>query len=438
MKSALISRLKITKYWAIYLAAFIFVFLGFTYTPSSLSNTLTNTGVLRPPIVKLILLFDVSLILIGVLIFAFRKFLYRNRKEVLLSLAVFLFLFIFLEFAFRFYLYNVDESKQALYLDKDQIRLDQRYSKHHYLAYFPTPNYVGLEGDKHNSLGYRGEEITNPKPDNVFRIVALGGSTTYGSNVPSYTQTYPHLLEKKLQKEYGYSNVEVINAGIGGHNSWESLINFQFRVLDLDPDMVILYHGANDVHARLVDPQYYRGDNSGRRKAWTEPDQPFFFKSALVRYASTKITGYTLAPAIGRYVFASTTTSPLIDDLHNDILGGTPSEVLEANPPVYSERNYESIIAIAQKHDIAIFLATWASNEDLDDYASTPHYLQGFVEHNAMVRAVGQRSAVPVLDFYVSMPRDKQYWSDGRHLTAKGNEIKAALFAEFIHEEGLI
>ena len=36
------------------------------------------------------------------------------------------------------------------------------------------------------------------KPAHVFRIVCLGGSTTFGLGEPDETQTFPELLEKRL------------------------------------------------------------------------------------------------------------------------------------------------------------------------------------------------------------------------------------------------
>ncbi|MGV2433654.1 MAG UNVERIFIED_CONTAM: hypothetical protein LVT10_01075 [Anaerolineae bacterium] len=44
-----------------------------------------------------------------------------------------------------------------------------------FLEYGLEPNYPG-----HNAVGFRGEEITYPKPEGVQRILTLGGSTTYG------------------------------------------------------------------------------------------------------------------------------------------------------------------------------------------------------------------------------------------------------------------
>lgn len=84
-----------------------------------------------------------------------------------------------------------------------------------------------------------------------IRVVCLGASTTgnyiqEGDNVYSY----PNLLEENLniEKPGAY---EVINAGIGGYNSADILIFYLLRIQDLKPDIVILYHGYNDIRHYL-------------------------------------------------------------------------------------------------------------------------------------------------------------------------------------------
>src|SRR4030095_5891296 len=147
---------------------------------------------------------------------------------------------------------------------------DLAWTPHPYLSYSPTPNY--RKGKTfHNSLGYRNDEFSLEKPDGVYRIVVLGGSSTYDVRIEDNAKTYAAQLEKLLKEEYGYQNVQVINAGVPGYNSWEILVNLEFRVLDLDPDLVIIYENTNDVHARLVVPEAYRGDDFGRRKGLQGP-----------------------------------------------------------------------------------------------------------------------------------------------------------------------
>jgi lysophospholipase L1-like esterase len=230
--------------------------------------------------------------------------------------------------------------------------------------------------------------------------------------------------------------VEVINAGVPGYNSWEILVNLEFRVLDLDPDLVIIYEGTNDVHARLVDPSAYRGDDSGRRSAWQAPPVALWEHSALLRILS-RMTNYSRQVSVDDFVSSPTYLSwPFESRLREDNLD--PNEVLKANPPVYFRRNLANMIVIAKEHDTEIMFSTWAYSPYLNDYASQDYYQQGFQENNRVVNEVATSHHIPLFDFAAVMPQDVEYWADGRHVSEAGALVKARLFAEFIDAQGLI
>ena len=309
------------------------------------------------------------------------------------------------------------------------------WTPHPYLAYSPTPKYQkGLTS--HNSLGYRNDEFSLEKPDGVYRIVVLGGSSTYDVSIPDNGKTFTAQLEKLLKEEYGYLNVQVINAGVPGYNSWEILVNLEFRVLDLDPDLVIIYEGTNDVHTRLVQPASYRGDNSGRRQAWHAPSVALWEHSALLRILS-RAMNITRQVSVDDFVSAPTYVSwPFEYRLIQENLD--PAEILEANPPIYFRRNLENMVAVAQEHDVQILFSTWAHSPNLNDYAAEDYYQQAFRENNDVVNEVAASHGIPLFDFASVMPQDAVYWADGRHVNEAGALIKAQLFAEFIHAQGLV
>ena len=309
------------------------------------------------------------------------------------------------------------------------------FTPHPYLSYYPTPNYrKGLTS--HNSLGYRNDEFTLEKPGGVYRIVALGGSSTYDVSIKDNAATFTAQLEKLLKEEYGYTNVQVINAGVPGYNSWEILVNLEFRVLDLDPDLVIIYEGTNDVHARMVEPSAYRGDDLGRRQAWQVPPVALWEHSALLRIVS-RMMNFSRQVSIDDFVSSPTYVSwPYEYRLSEDNLD--PAEILKENPPIYFRRNLENMSAIAKEHDVMIILSTWAYSPYLKDYASQDYYQHGFQENNDVVKEVAADQHIPLFDFAAVMPQDTSYWADGRHVNESGALEKAALFAEFIHTQGLI
>lgn len=94
-----------------------------------------------------------------------------------------------------------------------------------------------------NSYGFRHGPLTVPKPKGTFRIFMLGGSTVEGQFNAYWTISY--YLEKDLRKVL--PKAEVINAGVAGFGSDNELMLLKNVVLKLEPDMVIVLDGRNDL-----------------------------------------------------------------------------------------------------------------------------------------------------------------------------------------------
>ncbi|QDU60555.1 hypothetical protein Pan216_13980 [Planctomycetes bacterium Pan216] len=310
-----------------------------------------------------------------------------------------------------------------------------KYRPHHYLCYVPQPNYHrGMMS--HNSLGYRGKEINQPKPPGTLRIVTLGGSTTYGEFIDRDEATYPARVEHYLRERTGRGDIEVINAGCPGYNSWESLGNLQHRVLDLEPDLVIVYHGVNDVHCRLVRPDAYAADNSGRRQHWTPPIETRLCRYSCLARVVGHFVGLWRLPGVDSYVRAPTCDPGLSGP--SERIGGDPMRALDRNPPIHFDRNLRSMIGVARAHGIEIVLATWASCPAKGDYIATPHYRRGVVEANEVIRLVAGERNAPLLELASAMPVDPAFWRDGRHVNAAGADRQGQLVADFLVERGLV
>jgi len=308
-----------------------------------------------------------------------------------------------------------------------------RYAPHHYLNYYPTPYYQrGLTS--HNSLGYRGREIETPKPAGVFRIVALGGSSTYDTGVPDDTKTFTSQLERVLIDAYLYEHVELVNAGVSGYTSWELLINLEVRVLDLEPDMVIVYEGMNDVLARLVLTDAYRGDNSGMRRQWEAPPVSILERSAFARILSRRL-GLATQVGVNSFVDSPAYLGPRVLNSRDP---SEPTALLERNPPAYLRRNLMNMVAVARTHDVQIVFATWAYSPQFGDYAATPAMKLGVNQGNHVVEDVAKGMQVSLFDFAAVMPEAKEFWADGGHLNANGSRVKAELFARYLDESKLI
>lgn len=102
-----------------------------------------------------------------------------------------------------------------------------------------------------NRLGYRSPERAREKPAGTKRIVTAGGSTTFDLLSPSNEQSWPWRLEETLRERD--PNVEVWNAGFPGWTSLENLVSLASRDVDLQPDVVVLYQGINDLQPAAAD-----------------------------------------------------------------------------------------------------------------------------------------------------------------------------------------
>jgi lysophospholipase L1-like esterase len=325
------------------------------------------------------------------------------------------------------YLYSVDEILAAT----------NRYQGYPYINYGLAPNHP-----EHNAYGYRGEAFERPKAEGVFRIFALGGSTTFGASL-SPQEAYPAQLQLVLHEDYAYNNVEVVNAGVSAYASADSLANLAYHVLDDEPDMIIIYDNINDVRARLVAPDNYSGLNL-QRGIWSphklgESLSPL----VIIRYLQIQlgIVGNpnqieSLLPVAEDIVRCRFELNEMCSDL------GVPAqEILDSNPPIYFERNLRNMAAIAEANGVDVVFATWAyysGETPLDNILSQAYVRNAANEHNNILRELATELDLPLIDFAVTVPVNPAYWQDGMHMTAEGTREQARQFAAYLVENRLI
>lgn len=100
-----------------------------------------------------------------------------------------------------------------------------------------------------NSLGFRGDEFFKIKPAGTYRIFMLGGSTMFGYGATSDNTTIPGYFEDFIKQENYPFEIEVINSGIQGADSYKELLLMKNRLVEFSPDLVIIYDGWNDLRA---------------------------------------------------------------------------------------------------------------------------------------------------------------------------------------------
>ena len=96
-----------------------------------------------------------------------------------------------------------------------------------------------------NSFGFRGSEVDIEKGENEYRIIMVGGSTTFGMGSTSNDTTIPAFLEKKLNDNLDL-DITIINAGIMAATSREEIFYIENDLIKFNPDLIIVLDGYND------------------------------------------------------------------------------------------------------------------------------------------------------------------------------------------------
>tara|TARA_Y100000590_G_C15719297_1_gene1012958 strand:- start:1507 stop:3141 length:1635 start_codon:yes stop_codon:yes gene_type:complete len=74
----------------------------------------------------------------------------------------------------------------------------------------------------------------------------VGGSTMLSAETTNDT-TIPSILQKMFDSEKLDTEIEVINAGIGGAHSYSEYELIKSKIVNYDPDLIIMYDGWNDL-----------------------------------------------------------------------------------------------------------------------------------------------------------------------------------------------
>jgi len=110
-----------------------------------------------------------------------------------------------------------------------------------------------------NSAGFRGPELEDKEQDGPLRMVVLGDSFTFGQGV-DYEQSYPAVAGRSLS-EAGIET-EILNLGVPGHATPQSVALVRARAAELQPDVVLLSVFANDLSAAESYCHYGKGGNA--------------------------------------------------------------------------------------------------------------------------------------------------------------------------------
>lgn len=302
------------------------------------------------------------------------------------------------------------------------------FESHPYALYVKKPGSDGLYPS--NSMGYGGKrEIAKAKTPSLVRIYCVGGSTmeTHDPDLGP-DSSWPGRLQDILGARFRGVSIECINAGTAGYTSAESLSEFLFRGIDIQPDMLLIYHNVNDAWTCQMVADFKSDYSHARRhKSWNVgwvnriPQLPYLWSYQILRDRITK-----------RYGKANTLLHWVSDPPWPTVVAFHPDRVYAFR------RNISNLVAVAQAWACTPVLIKWEcdwgvrrmpGNLERTEEAITAyfHYLE------ANNRALKEIAATFVNCHYIEVgPFEPRYFKDTIHFTTDGLEEMARRVADRI------
>ena len=300
--------------------------------------------------------------------------------------------------------------------------------------------YREVEGIPH-IVSVHGELYPLEKPNNTFRIVAFGGSTTKQSVDGVH---YPLRLQELLQKHYPDTHIEVINVGNDAYATTHLITLLAFDVVSWDPDFIIFSENANDLSVGYF-PQDYIPDYSNKYgNTFYLPQYEKRFTGANVFFHDSSL-----------YWFLKGKAEMLFSGKH---LKDAPRKSYGDEPPRNTEnlfrRNVTTFITIAKKYNIPVVVGTQPMNSDAaevwdfilrgrayTDVAVFPPFEEHKRHHhrfNEIIKEVAAREGVYLLDNEAAFAGDTRYFIDTVHYTRAGIEVLVEQYFQFFTKLNII
>jgi lysophospholipase L1-like esterase len=283
-----------------------------------------------------------------------------------------------------------------------------------------------------NRMGFRGPEVARAKPPGVIRVVLLGGSTTHGWGVDDDHTIDAH-LRRLLSEQAPQLRVEVVNAAFDGYDSYQILERVRSDVLRLDPDILIVNKGINDVrHARFQN--LVAGDS--RTLLWAAP---------MRRLRQEQLYGASLWTLVKHYSFVARFPG-FLRHLQSERRAAFAATDVPVYPDAaaYFEQNLSQIGEIALRHGLKVVFSTPPSALNhyhpsaapersywINDARTTQAYRDTLAQRlRRIAEAIRARGGEAV---YVAPAVDSlTHFLDDAHLTSEGNRRVASVFAQAV------
>lgn len=294
-----------------------------------------------------------------------------------------------------------------------------------------------------NNYGWRGKAPLLKKEKNTYRIVCLGGSTTFSYGVKNYQSSYPFFLQEVLSNKYPSKKIEVINAGVNALDSYGELNSFLFKIKYLEPDALILKSAGNDSWnlTMLGYNDKYSPDNFlSHTLSWKipkiNPKIKFIHYSYFISFLNIYTNYYSV---IEKSMANNGVFMQKLAEEHEWF--DKDLDFAIDNMEYYSfYNNFKTLVKLAALDDIKIYAMPFALNKDaLIKYSQNEKHnnrINKYLEINDINNDLMEGIIEDYSQTWIPLESDsilRDAWlGDHCHLNENGNKFKAEFVSRFI------
>lgn len=291
-----------------------------------------------------------------------------------------------------------------------------------------------------NNFGFRGDSLIHPKPVNEFRIFIIGGSTTENLFIDD-NWGFERKIQEKLQDSFPSKTVKVYNAGKSGDATPDHLSMLVHRINHLQPDLVVLFPGINDLNRLLGGYDFLHFPKPTEKLSNSTLQQVKFFLSnfQIVRRLINVVNSEK--PDARTSIFLKTNYEdkvrevmalPLVDEMPKPDLDIYRRNLLSFVGAVKSQGT--NLLLMTQTH-------TWS--DEADDFLKTNHWMTGvgqirypeqklsqaLTEMNGILVDIAAEEGIVLLDLEKEIPKTSDYFYDDCHFNKGGISKSAELIS---------
>jgi lysophospholipase L1-like esterase len=248
--------------------------------------------------------------------------------------------------------------------------------------------WVMVPGDVHytydkkvrlNNYGFRGTNIQRIKPENEYRIIALGDSHIYGQGLADES-LLTTVLQNSLNKLGHGHFYRVINTGVRGYSINNELAVLKKIVIPLNPDHVILFFYLNDFHKTNIGEWYDRFKD----KDWYVFDLSDKPTNQIIR--KWKLVQILRKSSFLMYVNDTYFKITNNNNFENRILQGVIDSAFKQNLQFVKD-SLDELIRMSNKYNFSLTLAVLpVAAQAMNDYPNELYQstLRQYAEHNSL------------------------------------------------------